>query len=146
MANDPEKFLQVEESVENLLAALKKLYDEAESYNTSKESLNQVRDKLVDFIASSDDIVKDTFEIIKIVKSIGGPEILRRLDLVIDRLNEASIKNDEALNQIKNEVTNEFELKSQTVLKTLKELKVFCLANMALLIIGFAVIAVLLRK
>jgi len=146
MANESGKFLQAEESVEKLLGALKKLYDEAESYNTSKESLDQVREKLVDFIASSDDMVKDTSEIIKIIKSIGGPEILSRLDLVMDGLNEASVKNDKVIGQVKTEVINEIESKSQAVLKTLKELKIFCIANVALLIIGFAVIAILLRK
>lgn len=146
MANESDKFLQTEESAEKLLETLQELYDEVESYSTSKEALDQVREQLVDFIESSRETVKDTHEIIKILKSIGGPEILRVLSQVLDAVNNESSKNIKALDQLKSEISQEMDSGLQKTAKALKQLKIFLIANLVVLISGFAVVAILLRK
>ena len=80
MPQETEKFLQAEEAVEKLTETLKKLHLETTSYQTAKEELDAVRQRLLGLIESTEKVATDTQEIIKTLKAIGGPEILKRLD------------------------------------------------------------------
>lgn len=79
MANETEKFLKAEQAAEELVEALKKLRDEAVSYQTSTHQLDAVREKLITFIEASQRISQDTKTAVELLKSIGGPEILGSL-------------------------------------------------------------------
>lgn len=79
MANEIEKFLKAEQAAEELVEALKKLRDEAVSYQTSTNQLDAVREKLITFIEASQRISQDTKTAVELLKSIGGPEILGSL-------------------------------------------------------------------
>ncbi len=80
MAQDTEKFLQIEESAEKLLDTLQRLHKEANSYRKSTEELDKVRDKLVSLIEGTQEIIKTTHEAIRVTKTIGGPEILQAIE------------------------------------------------------------------
>ena len=80
MSQETDKFLQAEESAEKLTETLKKLHTEATSYQTAKKELDVVRQRLLGLIESTEKVAADTQEIIKTLKDIGGPEILKRLN------------------------------------------------------------------
>lgn len=80
MDETKKKFLEAEEIATNLAETLKRLYNETSSYKSSKEELNEVRKKLLRLIESTENVVASSHEVVKILKEIGGPEILDRLD------------------------------------------------------------------
>jgi len=80
MPQETDKFLQAEEAAEKLTETLKKLHSEATSYQTAKKELDTVRQRLLGLIESTEKVAADTQEIIKTLKAIGGPEILKKLD------------------------------------------------------------------
>jgi hypothetical protein len=80
MVEQAARFLTAEETAQRLVESLKKLHQEATSYHTSTKELELVRQKLVQLIESIREISKDSHEAIKIIASIGGPEILESLD------------------------------------------------------------------
>lgn len=80
MPQETDKFLQAEEAAEKLTETLKKLHSETTSYQTAKGELDAIRQRLLGFIESTEKVATDTQEIIKTLKNIGGPEILKRLD------------------------------------------------------------------
>ena len=73
-----EKFLQAEESAEKLIQTLEKLQTEAKSYQGATNELGIARDKLLELIESTKDVVSNSYEVIKTLKDIGGPEIFKR--------------------------------------------------------------------
>jgi len=79
MEKDVEKFLQAEESAEKLIQTLEKLQTEAKSYQCATNELGVVRNKLLELIESTKDVASNSYEVIKTLKDIGGPEILRGL-------------------------------------------------------------------
>jgi len=79
MSKEADKFLHAEQSAQELVQTLEQLKNETNSYRTSKDTLDSVRQKLSGLIDSSLSIAKDTHEIVKLLKSIGGPEILSRI-------------------------------------------------------------------
>lgn len=79
MSTDAESFLEAEEKAENLVKALEKLHDEAKNYNTATKELEAVRLKITEYIESSFKLSSEVNGVIKTIKSIGGPEILKRL-------------------------------------------------------------------
>jgi len=90
MTQEAQKFLQAEQSAENLVQTLADLKNEAVSYKSSTKELDTVRQKLVSLIDSIQAIAKDTHEVVKIVKAIGGPEILSGINSHSQKLKEQS--------------------------------------------------------
>lgn len=86
MANEVEKFLQAEQFAQELVQTLEQLKNETNSYKTSKETLDAVKQKLSGLIDSNLSIAKDTHEVVKMLKSIGGPEILNRISVLSEHL------------------------------------------------------------
>jgi len=60
------------------------LRDETVAYKNSTGQLNDVRDRLSSFIDKTERISQDTHELIKVLKEIGGPEILGAIGSVSD--------------------------------------------------------------
>jgi len=87
MSKEVEQFLHAEQSAQELVQTLEQLKSEANSYKTSKDALDAVRQKLSGLIDSVLSVAKDTHEVVKLLKSIGGPEILSRISGVSDQLN-----------------------------------------------------------
>jgi hypothetical protein len=79
MSKEADKFLRAEQSAQELVQTLEQLKNEANSYKTSKDTLDAVRQKLSGLIDSILPIAKETHEIVKLLKSIGGPEILSQI-------------------------------------------------------------------
>ncbi len=80
MSQEAERFLQAEKSAQDVLEALSSLEQEAVSYKTSTKELHAVRQDLVGLIDSIQAVADDTHEVVKLIKAIGGPEILERVE------------------------------------------------------------------
>ncbi|MFN0156510.1 MAG: hypothetical protein ACKVRP_00395 [Bacteroidota bacterium] len=87
MSQEADKFLHAEQSAQELLQTLEQLKKEATSYKTSANELDAVRQKLSGLIDSVLAVAKDTHEVVKLLKSIGGPEILSRIGGLSEQLN-----------------------------------------------------------
>jgi hypothetical protein len=87
MSKEADKFLHAEQSAQELLQTLEQLKNEANSYKTSTLELDAVRQKLSGLIDSVLAVAKDTHEVVKLLKSIGGPEILNRIGGLSEQLN-----------------------------------------------------------
>ena len=80
METETEKFLQAEETAEKLVHTLQALHSEATSYQTATKDLDTVRQQLLGLIESTEKVAVDSHESIKVLKDIGGPEILSKLE------------------------------------------------------------------
>ncbi len=108
MEKDVKNFLQAEESAEKLIQTLEKLQTEAKSYQGATNELGIARDKLLELIESTKDVVNNSYEVIKTLKDIGGPEIFERFTKLEHKLGE-SAKNmenslDERFTKIENNI------------------------------------------
>ena len=83
--------MQAEQSAEQLVETLAVLKNEAVSYKTSANELDAVRQKLVTLIDSVQAVAKDTHEVVKLIKSVGGPEILGRISGLSDEMKRARL-------------------------------------------------------
>ncbi|HPB48509.1 MAG TPA: hypothetical protein PLX16_07835, partial [Exilispira sp.] len=72
MAQDAEKFLEAEETAIKLVENLKELHFEANSYKNAKMELDEARQKLINLIESTGKVTESSYEIIKMLKDIGG--------------------------------------------------------------------------
>ena len=79
MEKETQEFLKAEEAAGKLVQTLEKLQAEGASYQTASEELDKVRGRLVNLIQSTEEVVKGSHEIVRVLKKIGGPEILDRL-------------------------------------------------------------------
>ena len=127
MEKDVEKFLQAEESAEKLIQTLEKLQTEAKSYQGATNELGIARDKLLELIESTKDVVSNSYEVIKTLKDIGGPEIFERFTKLENKL-------DESAKSIENKLEEAFNKQSSRI----KNLKIFIII---LLLISLATIA-----
>ena len=138
MEKDVEKFLQAEESAEKLIQTLEKLQTEAKSYQGATNELGIARDKLLELIESTKNVVSNSYEVIKTLKDIGGPEIFERFTKLEGKLDGSakSIENslDERFAKIESKLEETFNKQSSRI----KNLKIFIII---LLLISLATIA-----
>lgn len=102
MSDINEKFLQAEESAQKLLHALSELKNETVSYKTSTKELEVVRRDLIGFVENSRMIVKDTHEVVSLLKRIGGPELHAAIDSISKTLQDQIDKNTKRFGQLRN--------------------------------------------
>lgn len=101
MEKEAEEFLQAEETAVNLVETLKHLHSEATSYQTATKELDTVCQRLLNLIESTEKIASDSHEVIKILKEIGGPEILNRLAKLENKSTEEFAKQVEGMGKLK---------------------------------------------
>lgn len=101
MEKEAEKFLQAEETAVKLVETLRQLHTEATSYQTARRELDTVRQGLLNLINSTERIVTGSHEVIKILKEIGGPEILNRLAKLENKSTEEFAKQSKSLQNLK---------------------------------------------
>jgi len=101
MEKEAEKFLQAEKTATEFVETLKQLHTEATSYQTATKELDTVRQRLLNLIESTEKIASGSYEIIKILKEIGGPEILSRLTKLENKVSEESTKQSKSLQNLK---------------------------------------------
>ena len=101
MEKEGEKFLQAEETAVRLVKTLKQLHTEATSYQTATKELDTVRQRLLNLIESTERIASGSHEVIKILKEIGGPEILNRLAKIENKSTEEFAKQLKGMNKLK---------------------------------------------
>jgi len=101
MEKEAQKFLEAEETAQNLVNTLKQLHNEATSYQTATRELDTVRHRLIGLIESTEKIASGSHEVIKILKEIGGPEILNRLAKLENKSTEEFAKQSKGMNKVK---------------------------------------------
>ena len=101
MERDVQKFLEAQETAENLVQTLKQLHTEATSYQTATKELDAVHQRLIGLIESTEKLANGSHEVIGILLEIGGPEILNRLTKVEDKSSEEFTKKTKSLDKLK---------------------------------------------
>jgi len=101
MEKEAEKFLQAEETAVKLVKTLKQLHTEATSYQSATRELDTVRQRLLDLIKSTERVASGSHEVIKILKEIGGPEILNKLAKLENKSTEEFAKQSKSLEKLK---------------------------------------------
>lgn len=101
MEKEAERFLQAEETAVKLVETLKQLHTEATSYQTATKELDTVRQRLLNLIESTERIASGSHDVIKILKEIGGPEILNRLAKLENKSIEEFAKQSKGMNKLK---------------------------------------------
>ncbi len=101
MTQETDQFLQAEEAAEKLVNALQNLHTSVNSYKTATEDLNLVRERLIQFINSTEVLAKNTHELIKTVNEIGAPQILAKLEVILREISDESSKNVQRHSQLK---------------------------------------------
>lgn len=101
MEKEAEKFLQAEETAVKLVETLKQLHTEITSYQTATKELDTVRRRLLNLIESTERIASGSHEVIKILKEIGGPEILNRLAKLENKSTEEFAKQSKGMDKLK---------------------------------------------
>lgn len=101
MEKEAEKFLQAEETAVKIVETLKQLQTEATSYQTATKELDTVRQRLLNLIEAIEKVSNDSHEVIKILKEIGGPEILSRLTKLENKSTEEFAKQSKGLEKLK---------------------------------------------
>lgn len=138
MEKDVEKFLQAEESAEKLIQTLEKLQTEAKSYKGATNELGIARDKLLELIESTKDVVSNSYEVIKTLKDIGGPEIFKRFTKLEKKLDGSKKSIENSLDERFTKIENKLEETSNKQSSRTKNLKIFIII---LLLISLATIA-----
>ena len=100
METETQKFLKAEETASRLVTTLEQLHTEATSYRTATKELDAVRQRLVSLIEMTQNIASESHEAVKILRGIGGPEILKRLGQVEDRVSKESLSQSKRLNKL----------------------------------------------
>lgn len=143
MEKEVQKFLQAEETAEKLLQTLKQLHAETTSYQTATKELETVRQRLIGLIESIERVANGSHEAIKILKEIGGPEILSRLTMMENGLTKESLKVLKGVEELKAKTSEkitmmEYKVSSEAVkqLESLKKLKTLIMATLASSIIA----------
>jgi len=101
MEKEVQEFLGAEETAEKLVQTLKKLHTEATSYQTATKELDTVRQRLISLIESTEKVVNGSHEVVRILKEIGGPEILNRLMKLEDKSSGEFAKQSKSLERLK---------------------------------------------
>lgn len=129
MEKEVRRFLEAEEAANEVLVALKALYAEVESYKTAKDQLDAVRNRLAEFIDSTERLLIKSHEIVGILKEIGGPEIL-------DMLKKIEIKMIDGQEVIHSIINNESEKIEKKLKKMEKLIYVPLISSIIAVILG----------
>ena len=121
MEKDIEKFLQAEESAEKLIQTLEKLQTEAKSYQGATSELGVARDKLLELIEATKDVVSNSYEVIKTLKDIGGPEIFERFTKLENKLDESAKSIEDRLDEGSIKIQNQIDESSTSIENVLEE-------------------------
>jgi len=101
MEQEARMFLEAEETAEKIVQNLKQLHNEITSYQTATKELDAVRQRLSGLIESIEKVASGSYEVIKILKEIGGPEILNRITNVENKVSEESANQSKNLKNLK---------------------------------------------
>ncbi|MDH5186371.1 MAG: hypothetical protein OEW70_04825 [candidate division WOR-3 bacterium] len=101
MEKEVQDFLKAEETALNLVETLKQLHTEATSYITARKELDVVRQKLSTMIESTEKLASGSHEVVRILKEIGGPEILSKLTKLEDKSDTEFTKQSRSFDRLK---------------------------------------------
>jgi len=115
---DPkENFLKLEEETNELLGNIKKLQEEVKSYKNATEELGAVRENLLKIINKTTELYNKSSEAIDIIKNIGGPEILNKL----------------------NDNGQQFEKFSNSIMTSVKQIRLFLFITLGFSVVSFII-------
>jgi sugar-specific transcriptional regulator TrmB len=115
---DPkENFLKLEEETNELLGNIKKLQEEVKSYKNATEELGAVRENLLKIINKTTELYNKSSEAIDIIKNIGGPEILNKL----------------------NDNGQQFEKFSNSIITSVKQIRLFLFITLGFSVVSFII-------
>jgi sugar-specific transcriptional regulator TrmB len=115
---DPkENFLKLEEETNELLGNIKKLQEEFKSYKNATEELGAVRENLLKIINKTTELYNKSSEAIDIIKNIGGPEILNKL----------------------NDNGQQFEKFSNSIITSVKQIRLFLFITLGFSVVSFII-------
>ena len=100
MVEQAQEFLEAEKAAGKLVQTLEKLQAEGISYRTAAGELDKVRGRLVNLIQSTEEVVKGSHEVVKVLKKIGGPEILGRLTALEEQSGQEFARQSQALSRL----------------------------------------------
>lgn len=109
-SKEVEEFLKAEKTANELVETLEKLRSETISYQTAKNELDIVRQKLSDFVVKIGELATGSLEIIKTLKDIGCPKI-------IEKINQIETTFSEKLNSLDKNFQNKFSLQGSIIKK-----------------------------
>ncbi|HCC32504.1 MAG TPA: hypothetical protein DEQ28_01175 [Clostridiales bacterium] len=95
-----EKFLEAERVARELVDSLRKLKQEAGSYASAGRALDEVRGRLEGLIDSTRELASRTHDAVSVLGTIGGPEIVERLQVLEERSGERAGAQEERLSEI----------------------------------------------
>lgn len=84
MVTDVDRFLEAEKTADQLLSTLEALRSEVGSYKAAGQELSAVRARLAEFLTLTEQVVGGTRLAVSTLASVGGPEILSRLEHLRD--------------------------------------------------------------
>ena len=115
--DDKLNFLKLEEEAGNLLENLKKLKNEIKSYETAKIELGLVRKNLLEIVNKTGELLSNSNKSLEIIKKIGGPEILEKL----------------------NNNENKFEIATDKIFNLTKQIRIFIFATLGVSVISLII-------
>lgn len=139
MSNGKEEFLKLEEKASQLVETLQKLESRITSYDILVNELHEIKMSLVNFIDTTKVLAENTLEGVKVLNTIGGPEILQELqetkndlmklgndvnknnEIIFNKINEVDEKNKSYINKFTEEIISKLENRIEVVLGLLKD-------------------------
>lgn len=91
MDTDVQRFLDAEEAAVHLAEVLTRLVDEVGSYQTAGEALDQAASSVGGLAARCADIVEQLGSLARTLRSIGTPELLRGLEVLISKVDMLNV-------------------------------------------------------
>ena len=121
MEKEVEKFLQAEESAERLIQTLEKLQTEVKSYQGATDELEVVSNKLLELIETTKNVANNSYEVIKTLKDIGGPEIFERFTKLENKLDESLKGVENSLDEGSIKIQNQIDESAKSIENSLEE-------------------------
>lgn len=94
------EFLEAERVARELVDSLKKLRKETESYASAGRALDEVRGCLVGLIDSTKELASRTHDAVLVLRTIGGPEIIERLQVLEEQSGERAMAQARCLSEM----------------------------------------------
>ena len=88
MMDEAERLLDAEAAVQELLQDLVRLKDEVDSYSTASKCLDEAKDGLNGLVSRVGDLAAGAVGIIDTLGKIGTPEIIGKIDGLVESLSE----------------------------------------------------------
>lgn len=136
MEKEVNNFLKAEELANEFVETLKELYEEIKNYQSTSQTLENVREHILNLINRLEALANNLMEIIHILKNFEGNEIINKLETIERSMNDLFLNLTNELKELKTEfkqsvtfldnisqkITTELERMSESFKKTTLEI------------------------